>query len=124
MRECHRVLRPGGRLAALSIEPAAGLSERERARAVEIGPSHLSGDDSVERASRAAGFRLHDVVDVTEEFRRVALEAIAALERVGAQPEPDFTADEWAGEMDRKSRMVRGVEEGVLVRTLVLGERI
>ena len=123
MRECHRVLRPGGRLVAITIEPAGALSAEACERAVEIGPSHIEQDDSLADFAEAAGFRLLSVEDVTLEFRRVAEQASLALRanREGLTAEEDEQA--YTEELDRKTRMARGVDEGLLVRTLVFAER-
>jgi hypothetical protein len=117
------VLRPGGRLVAIAIEPASDLSAEERERAVEIGPSHVAHDDSLVRFAEAVGFRLLSVEDVTLDFRRVAEEASVALRanREGLTAEEDEQA--YNEELDRKTRMKQGVDEGLLVRTLVFAER-
>lgn len=123
MRECHRILCEGGRLAAIAIEPARGLGPAARDRAVEIGPSHLGPDDSIEESAVSAGFRLLEVLDLTADFRRVAVESAGELQRRSAELRSEEDEQTYVDELDRKTRMVRGVDEGLLVRTLVLAER-
>ena len=57
IRECARVLRPGGRMAFLSIHPAADLTPSERRRASRDGPVHVALSRPHRELLARAGFR-------------------------------------------------------------------
>lgn len=118
------MLRPKGRLVAIAIEPAPDLGPDRQAQAIEIGPSHLGPGDSLARFAEEAGFSLLEVRDVTPDFRRVAEVASLALADHRDALMSAEGEETWEEEVDRKSRMARGVDEGLLVRTLVLAERM
>ena len=123
MRECRRILEPGGRLAALVIEATPGLSIDERKRAVELGPSSVLAPDGLASMVDQVALRVLESVDLTEEFRAVVSLSLRELEA----DEPALRAGEgdvgYEEELEKKRKMLAGIDLGLLVRTLVVAER-
>ena len=100
LRACRRVLQPGGRLAFLTIQPAAGLSPRQRRRANEIGPPHVAVRTSYQSLLRSAGFVDVEAADVTSAYRATQVAWIRAIDRreeavrAVLQARPDMTASD------------------------------
>jgi hypothetical protein len=123
LRECARVLRPAGRLAALVIEAAPELSYQEEITAVELGPSRVLAEASLVDLVAVAGFEVKRCDDVTEEFRAT----VAAMRRTLLTGEAELREAEgdaaYEEESGKKARMLEGIDSGLLRRTLVLAER-
>lgn len=70
LRECRRILRPGGRLAFTTIHVATGVDRRANRRAVRAGPWQVSTRRPYPEMVERAGFTDVKVVDVTDEYAR------------------------------------------------------
>lgn len=68
LRECARVLRPGGRMVFTVISVAPGLPPRRRAKAVEFGPPYVEADCEYPEMLAKTGWRVTDSVDISVEF--------------------------------------------------------
>ena len=123
LRECHRLLGPGGRLAFTTIHIADDLPAAAHRRAVRAGPWHVATrrpyPDLVERA----GFTDISVHDVTPEYQRT--------QRTWLE-ETDVNADELRraisdaefdlGQAERR-RTCKAIAEGLLCRSLITASR-
>lgn len=123
MRECRRVLRPGGRLAALVIETGRGLSEQELALAADLGPSDVRAEADLAGLARAAGLDVELERDVTRDFGDV----LAALMRGLEDAEEELRAVEGDVEYDyekgRRRSMLEATRRGLIRRTMVVAAR-
>ena len=123
LRECARVLRLSGRLAVLGIESAPELSPQEEISAVELGPSRVLAEASLVDLVAGADFELKRCDDVTAEFRTT----VAAMRRTLVSREAELRAAEgdaaYAEELGKKTRMLEGIDGGLIRRTLVIAER-
>ncbi len=123
LRECARVLEPGGRLAAVAIELVPGLSESERSRALELGPGQVEAPGTLEELAVEAGLTVRATESWVTELHRTLEATVRAL----ASHEPALRADEgdeiFEEERGRKVSLLEGVEAGLLRRTLVVAER-
>lgn len=123
LRECARVLHPGGLLAVLVIESAPDLSAQEEISAVELGPSRVLAEGSLVDLLARADFKVRRCDDVTADFRA----AVEAMCSTLATREADLRAAEgdaaYEEESGKKARMLEGIDAGLLRRTLVIAER-
>ena len=104
-----------------SIEMASGLTEVERLRALELGPADVGGEASLRGLLERAGFEIDEERDVTSDFRHALERRLRALRQHEAALRR-FEGDEQVdAERDKRSRMLIGVEEGILCRTILLG---
>lgn len=69
LRACRRILRPGGRLAFLTIQPTPGLGRARRRRANRAGPPGVAVRTSYPSLLTTAGFVDIEARDVTAEYR-------------------------------------------------------
>ena len=75
------MLRPGGRMALTTIEPARGLSDADRRRAHRAGPVAVAVRTSYPSLFRSAGFVETRHRNVTAEYRATLDAWLTALER-------------------------------------------
>ena len=104
-----------------SIELVAGLTGVKRRRALELGPADVAGEASLRDLVERAHFRVELARDVTPEFREaleLRLDALARYDAVLRRSEGDEEVD---SERDKRARMLTGIEERLLRRTIVLG---
>ena len=120
MRECHRVLRSGGRMAALVIETAPDLPPDDLTLAAELGPSDVVSSASLAELSERAGFTVQQAVDVTDGFHSALLalwEGLRRHERELRRAEGDV---EYDYEVGRRRSMMEAVRRGLIRRTFVV----
>lgn len=120
LRECRRVLEPGGRLAVLTIETAPRLAARELALAAELGPSAVRASAPVDVLAEQKGFEVLSRTDVTVEFAgtvEAMTEALLADQETLLKEEG---SEAFVEELHKKQRMAEGIERGLLRRTVVI----
>lgn len=123
LRECRRVLRPGGRLAVLAIETGAGLSTHQELRAADLGPSQVRADAPLVELARMVGFTTRVVEDVTSAFR-VTVTSMSSVLYAHEEKLRDLDGDEaFEEQLAQKAQMLEGIDAGLLVRTLVIADR-
>lgn len=123
LRECHRVLRRHGRLAGYVIHTPNGLAPADQRRANELGPSATAAVGSPEDLARSVGFSIIRMEDVTTLFRSTCeaiLRARCALEGALRSAEG---SDAFEEEQQQKRRMLKGIDEGLLLRSLVVAAK-
>ncbi len=124
LRECHRVLLPEGRLAGYVIHTPEGLTSAEKERARVMGPAEGVLAAAPARLLAGGGFNLVQQTDVTTEFRNM----LAAIRQHRATAEPELRLEEgdevFEEAQERKRLTLQCVEEGLLVRSLWVAERV
>ena len=123
MRECRRVLRPGGSLAGFVVHMSAGLAENEQARAIELGPTALASPAPFEDLLRDTD--LHPIVskDVSAAFLETIGKVLSARQRHEEALLDQFGPEEWEEELARVERLRTGVRAGLLSRSLMVATR-
>lgn len=123
MRECHRVLRSGGRLAVLVIEAGPDLSPEASALAAELGPSEVRAEASLAGLAERAGLRVEEERDETPAFQAV-LEALwEGLRRHESELRSAEGDVEYDYEVGRRRSMLEAVRRGLIRRTGVVAVR-
>lgn len=123
LRECHRVLARGGRIAGYVIHTPAGLDESEDRRAAELGPSEVTATGSPEELTAAAGFSVLLSEDVTGAFLETGEAIVRARERFSDELREVEGDEEYEAEQAEKRDYLRGIREGLLRRSLVVATK-
>ena len=123
LRECHRVLKPGGSVVGFSIHTPPSLTPVQEERATELGPSLVCGCESPQELIGEAGFSGLEVIDVTARFRRTCSAWLAAMKELGPPLRRELGDEDFEDELDQKESMLTGINEGLLRRSLIICER-
>ncbi|MEE2790180.1 MAG: hypothetical protein VX453_00940 [Acidobacteriota bacterium] len=123
LRECVRVLKPGGRIAGYVIQVPAGVTEAQERRAAELGPSEVVAPSSFEALTQAAGLTIVLTADVTEAFRSTCAALAAARRDLENELRIDEGDDFYEEERRKKNSMLQGIDEGILRRSLVVASK-
>ena len=121
LRACRRLLRPGGRLAFLTILVAPDLPARLHRQAVAAGPPAVTTPDLPDLVDRA-GFSEVRTTDVTGDYLETARDWLAARERHHDELRPLDPAG-YDERVSRGRAAIRAIEEGLLRRSLVVATR-
>jgi ubiquinone/menaquinone biosynthesis C-methylase UbiE len=119
IRECARVLRLGGRMAFLSIHPAADLTPSERRRASRDGPIHVALSRPHPELLARAGFLDTAEYDLTEEFAAVSQNWIDQWDLHRADMEALWGPDAYEERQRERQAQLRATQLGLLRRSLV-----
>ena len=123
LRECDRVLKPGGHIAGYVIHVPAGVTEAQELRAAELGPSEVVAPSSFEALTQAAGLAIVLTEDVTEAFRSTCAALAAARRDLENELRIDEGDDFYEEERRKKNSMLQGIDEGILRRSLVVASK-
>ena len=116
LRACRRILRPGGRLAFLTIEPTPGLTSAERRRAHRLGPPGVSVPTSYPSLLRSAGFVDVVATDLTDDYRGTLQRWIDASDRHEAELRRVVGDHAYADRERTRNRTVEAIAGGYLSR--------
>ena len=119
LRECHRVVKPGGRIAGYVIHTPAGLGAADEQRASELGPDHVTGAALPEDLTRKAGFSHVIREDVTAQFRATVEAMLRAARRWAPELRAEQGDEQYAAGCERGETKLIGIREGLLLRSLV-----
>ena len=120
LRECHRVLEPGGRIAGYVIHTSGGLTPAQVVRASELGPTQVRALNPPAELMREAGFCLLVVSDVTENFRATCAALLQARQQLAQELRAEEGNESFEDELHAKTSMLEGIDEGLLQRSLVV----
>jgi cyclopropane fatty-acyl-phospholipid synthase-like methyltransferase len=123
LRACHRLLRPGGRLAFTTIHVAPHLDARGHRRAVRAGPSQVATRRPYPELVAQADFHHVAVIDVTPDYARTQRAWLAATESRAAEVRRITSDREFATAQADRRYAQAAIEEGLLRRSLITAVR-
>ena len=104
LAECRRTLADGGVMIFSVITVAPGLSEKDRARAIEIGPPYVAAATDYAEMSRLTGWTTVETADLTARF----LESAKSFLEVDRDNQVDLA--ELLGEEDYRLRLEKDLD--------------
>lgn len=116
LRACRSVLRPGGRLALLTIQPTTDLSPSLRRKAHAVGPPGVAVRSSYSRLLHSAGFVGIVATDLTAGYRATQQRWLDASERHAAALRGAVGDDEFERRLAGRSDTLRAIDDGLLSR--------
>ena len=119
LRASHAALKIGGLLVGYSIHLATPLTVGQSLRASVLGPSFVSGLEDPIGLAKEVGFVDITVKDVTPHFRRTCLAWIQAMVSMEGELKKGLDQGDYEDELQSKSDMLLGIEEGLLKRSLI-----
>lgn len=123
LRECWRILRPGGRLAFTTIHVAPALDRRSHRRAVRAGPWHVATRRPYREMVERAGFADGCGLDVTEDYARTQRSWLEATEARADELRRLTSDEDFAIAQADRRRTGDAIGEGLLRRTLITAVR-
>jgi cyclopropane fatty-acyl-phospholipid synthase-like methyltransferase len=123
LRACHRLLRPGGRLAFTTIHVAPDLDAPRHRRAVRAGPPQVATRRPYPELVAQAGFRDIDAIDVTQDYARTQRAWLEANELRAAEVRRITSDREFAtAQADRRFAQA-AIDDRLLRRSLITATR-
>ena len=117
------MLESGGRIAGYVIHTPDGLSRGDKRRASELGPSDVVAAAPLEDLARSAGLSVMLQEDVTAGFRATC----EAMTRARTELEDALRVEEghevYEEEQQKKRSILKGIDEGLLLRSLIVAVR-
>lgn len=123
LRACRQVLRPGGRLAFLTIQPTPGLESSRRRRAHHLGPSAVALPTSYQSLLRTAGFSDIAATDLTAEYASTQRRWIAATERNATAIREMVGDDAYEERSESRHQTLQAIGDGLLSRFMYTAVR-
>ena len=114
------MLKPSGRVAGYVIHTAAGLTPAQLRHAAALGPSEVTASASPAALARSAGLRIAVDEDVTDAFRGTCAALLAARCDLENELRDDEGDEFYEEERRKKDAMLRGIDEGLLRRSLIV----
>ncbi len=118
LAECQRTLRSDGRMIFSVISIAPGLNDRDRARAVEIGPPFVVSEKPYDEMLRQTGWAVLDVIDQTAQFLDSAGTFRDANQDNKVELADLMSAEELQDRLERDTALVEVIAGGLLCREL------
>lgn len=117
-----RVLKPGGRMAFYVIHTADGLSEDELTRAQDSGPDFATPPAPYRKFLESTGFVNVEVEDVTHHYHSTIQQLLLHADDLEAGLRKALGDDAFEERRTNRTSSLRAVEQGLLARSLVVGE--
>lgn len=120
LRECHRVLKQGGRIAGYVIHTPDGLSAADEIKAAELGPSDVTSPAPIADLAYSAGLALIAQKDVTNVFHDTCKAILEVREKLKEKLRAEESDEVYEEEQEKKRSMLTGIREGLLLRSLII----
>lgn len=123
LRACHRLLRPGGRMAFTTIHVADDLDAIRHRRAVRAGPWQVVTRRPYPELVAQAGFHDIAVIDVTQDYAHTQRAWQAAHDSRAAEVRRIVSDREFKTTQANQRRALAAIDAGLLRRSLITAVR-
>lgn len=123
LRECHRVLKPGGQIAGYIIHTPMHLNAEEKKKASEWGPGDVVAKELPGALLRKAGFNSIYEEDVTDQYLATCEAFVLAREKYARELRAEYGEAVADIELEKKRATLAGIQEGLLRRAYVSGQK-
>ncbi len=110
-------------MAGYVIHTPVGLSQRDMAKADELGPSDVAAAISPADLARSAGFSVVRQEDVTSDFRTTCETILRARGELEEALRAEEGPEAYEEEQQKKRNMLLGIDQGLLLRCLIVAEK-
>lgn len=110
-------------MAGYVIHTPGELSEAQLQRAADLGPTDVTADGSPANLTEQGGLSVVAQDDVTDGFRATCEALRHARRRLEDELRADEGNDFYDEELARKDAMLRGIDEGLLRRSLIVARK-
>ena len=118
LKECRRVIRPGGTMVFTVISIVPDLPPGDRARAGDFGPVFIETDTAYPELLRRTGWEILDSFDLTAVFGR-SIQAVLEKELANMDGLRELLGEDALSEkLGRRRRTLEGVEKGLIRREM------
>ena len=118
LRECARVLVPGGRMSFITIHPADGLGPADRRRAARSGPVAVSISRPHRELLASAGFVDITETDCSDEFMTTTQAWADQWDLYGKEMESLWGRDTFRQRQRDRQAQLRATKDGILRRSI------
>ncbi len=118
LKECRRVLRPGGNMVFTVIFIPQGLASAEYARAVDCGPPVIETAMGYPEMLREAGWKMTLQVDLTADFATSVRRQLGEEKAHEAELRELFGDAEFSDKLARRRRALGAIEQGLIRREM------
>ena len=118
LAECRRTVADGGRMIFTVLVVGAGLSEKDRARAIDLGPPHVAPRTDYAEMLRLTGWATVEQRDLSARF----LDSAKAYRKIDRASEVELVAllgtEDYQLRMEKGAKNIAAITEGILRRDL------
>ncbi len=123
LRACHRVLKPGGRIAYYTIYVAPDLSAADYRRIMKFWPQAGTRKRSPSEMLESAGFVDVRETDVTKQYRTTSQVWLEGRQSRYDQLAQAMGEDTLKGKIEEGKAILELIKDGLLRRSLLTGRR-
>ena len=110
-------------MAGYVIHTPVGLSQRDMAKADELGPSDVAVAMSPADLAKSAGLSVVRQEDVTSGFRIICETMLRARSELEEALRAEEGPEAFEDEQQKKCSMLQGIDQGLLLRCLIVVEK-
>lgn len=118
LSECRRVVRDTGVMVFSVISVAEGVSQKQAAAAVALGPPYIRAERGYAEMLERTGWKITDRIDLSSEFAESTRRVVAEWKENESRVKPLVSEQEFEDYVTRKTNSLPLIHDGVIRREL------